>query len=65
MQLLRDNLVNYFVLVKQKTGWLLTLRQTLWTSSEAEPSAESGPAPPESKEATENPPAPAPEKAPE
>lgn len=25
MQLLRDNLVNSFVLVKQESGWLLTL----------------------------------------
>ena len=65
MQLLRDNLVNlsFFRWGIDWTGsWLF--QQTLWTSSEAEPSGDSAAAPAEPKEpTTEARPAPEPEKA--
>ena len=66
MQLLRDNLVGAYRPESRLQRQSADTRQTLWTSSEAEPSAESGAAAPESKETTtEARPAPEPEKAPE
>lgn len=65
MQLLRDNLVN-ILLSPRLIGKFADTKQTLWTSSEAEPSAEGSAARPESKDnTTEARPAPEPEKAPE
>jgi hypothetical protein len=61
MQLLRDNLVSPLqILLFFHSPTNLQLRP--WTSSEAEPAADSGAAPTESKETSEAPPTTEPEK---